>query len=384
MATSRRNLLRGLGAGALAGTASRLFGANNWPRIQHAVLAPARHELIRLDKNENPYGPSPAAIAAMREGLSNCNRYPDAADALQQKVAEIHRVSPEQVVPGCGSSEVLRMAANEFLVPGKNLVLAMPTFDLLARYARDNGAEVRRVPLTLEHTHDTKAMLAQCDASTGLVYLCNPNNPTGNVTPRLELEEFLNKLPKSIPVIMDEAYHHYAVGPSGFYGSFLDRPVSDPRLIVLRTFSKIYGLAGLRVGYAVASAEMAQRVRRHRLQFGINTVGLRAAAAALDDAEHIRTCAKKNLDERTDFESHAIFRHLRMVASQTNFIAMKVHRPLPEVTELFKKNGIVLGPAIPAMEQYVRISIGAHDEMQEFWRVYDLLPPIGHMQPHSK
>jgi histidinol-phosphate aminotransferase len=319
----------------------------------------------------------------MHDGLATCNRYPDAADALQQRLAEMHKVLPEQIVLGCGSSEVLRMAANEFLVAGKRLVLAVPTFDLLARYARDNGAEVRAVALTPEHAHDLKAMLAQCDASTGLVYLCNPNNPTGNVTPRAELEEFLRKLPGSIPVIMDEAYHHYATGPSGFYASFLERPAGDPRLIVLRTFSKIYGLAGLRVGYAVAGAEMAQRLRRHRLQFGVNTVALRAAAAALEDSEYIRTCAKKNLDERTDFESHAIFRHLRIVDSQTNFIAMKVHRPLPEVIELFKKNGIVLGPAIPTMEQYVRVSIGGHDEMQEFWRVYDLLPPIGHMKPHQ-
>ena len=382
MTISRRNMLRGFGAGALLGSAYPMLGSSQLARVVMPMTVAARSELIRLDKNENPYGPSPAAIAAMREGLGNCNRYPDAVDALQQKMAEIHKVTAEQVVPGCGSSEVLRMAANEFLLPGKKLVLATPTFDLLARYARDNGAEVHAVPLTLDHTHDLKAMLAQSDASTGLVYLCNPNNPTGNVTPRPELEEFLCKLPKNIPVIMDEAYHHYAVGPSAFYASFLDRPVNDPRLIVLRTFSKIYGLAGLRVGYAVTSAEMAQRLRRHRLQFGVNAIALRAAAAALEDNEHIQVCAKRNLDERTDFESHAIFRHLRMVDSQTNFIAMRVHRPLPEVTELFRKNGIILGPAIPAMEQYVRISIGGHDEMQEFWRVYDLLPPIGHMQPH--
>src|SRR5689334_152154 len=167
MSISRRNVLRSFGAGAFLGSAYPMLGSSKLARLMMPVTTPARSELIRLDKNENPYGPSPAAIAAMREGLSNCNRYPDAADALQQKVAEIHRVSPERVVPGCGSSEVLRMAANEFLLPGKNLVLAMPTFDLLARYARENGAEVRAVPLTPDHMHDLKAMLAQSDASTG-------------------------------------------------------------------------------------------------------------------------------------------------------------------------------------------------------------------------
>ena len=382
MATSRRNLLRGIGAGTLAGVASHLFALTNWVERHEPMSVTTAGRLIRLDKNENPYGASPAAAAAMRQGLESCNRYPDATEALQEKIAEAHKVRPEQVVLGCGSSEVLRMAANEFLAPGKNVVLAAPTYDLIALFAQQNGAEVRAIPLTPEHSHDLKAMLARCDASTAAVYVCNPNNPTGSVTPRAELDEFLHKMPGNVPIIIDEAYHHYATGPSGFYTSFLERP-GDGRLIVLRTFSKIYGLAGLRVGYAVAAPEMAQRLRRHRLQFGVNTVALRAAAAALDDSEHIRACVKKNLDERTDFESHAIFRHLRIVDSQTNFIAMKVHRPLEEVRELFQKNGIVLGPAVPTMDQYVRISIGAHDEMQEFWRVYDLLGPIGHAQPHQ-
>ena len=248
----------------------------------------------------------------------------------------------------------------------------------------DHGAAVTTIALTADHGHDLKGMLAQADTATGLVYLCNPNNPTGSLTLRQELEEFLRKLPPHIPVIMDEAYHHYVVGPSAFYASFIERPVNDTRLIVVRTFSKVYGLAGLRAGYAVTSPEMAHRLGRHRLQFGINAIALRAASAALDDAEHVRASVKQNYDEREDFQSHAIFRHLHMVDSHTNFIAMRVHRPLAEVTELFRSKGIMLGPALPAMEQYVRISIGGHEEMQEFWRVHDLLPPTGHSQPHAK
>src|SRR5580765_4396909 len=191
MAISRRSMLRNLGMGAFAGTAYPLFHATHLPQ----VMASMPGGPIRLDKNENPYGPSEAAVVAMREGLGRSNRYPDAANALQQKIADFHKVKPEQVVLGCGSSEILRMAANEFLAPGKKLVLATPTFDLLARYARDNGATVITIPLTADHGHDLKGMLAQADAATGLVYLCNPNNPTGSLTLRQDLEEFLRKLP---------------------------------------------------------------------------------------------------------------------------------------------------------------------------------------------
>ena len=204
---------------------------------------------IRLDRNENPYGAPESAMAAMRESLGSANRYPDAGDALRQKIADHHRIKPEQIVLGCGSTEILRMAADAFLLPGKKLIQATPTCPLLASFARQRGAEVVEVPLTNNHAHDLQSMLDRSDGSTGLVYVCNPNNPTGTLTARHDLEEFLRKLPATVQVVIDEAYHHY-VAPTSSYASFLDRPVKDDRTIVTRTFSTIYGLAGLRSGYA--------------------------------------------------------------------------------------------------------------------------------------
>src|SRR5206468_11478150 len=149
---------------------------------------------------------------------------------------------------GCGSAEILRMAADAFLGFGKKIIVARPTFELMSDCARGAAAEVVAIPLTRDYSHDLSAMLARCDSSTGLVYICNPNNPTGTLTRRRDLEAFVRQLPEKTFVLIDEAYHHY-VGESSDYASFIDRPNDDGRVIVTRSFSKIHGLAGMRVGY---------------------------------------------------------------------------------------------------------------------------------------
>jgi histidinol-phosphate aminotransferase len=162
---------------------------------------------------------------------------------------------PQQVIIGCGSSEILRMAAIAFSGSGKKVILAHPTFELMAESARRAGAQIISVPLRSDYSHDLDNALSHADATTGLVYICNPNNPTGSLTRRQDLEAFLRELPSTAYVLMDEAYHHY-VGGSPEYASFIDRPVDDPRIVVARTFSTIYGLAGVRIGYASACATM--------------------------------------------------------------------------------------------------------------------------------
>jgi histidinol-phosphate aminotransferase len=332
---------------------------------------------IRLNRNENAYGASPLAIAALREGLTDIYRYPELGDALQEKLANLHQVKPNQVVLGCGSTEILRMSADTFLKPGKKLVIAKPTFPFLESYAKDKGMEIQTVPLTTNHEHDLKAMLAASDASTGLVYICNPNNPTGTLTPRQDLEAFIQKLPAGIPVLIDEAYHHYAGGTSS-YVSFLDRPMNDGRVFVARTFSKVYGLAGLRVGYAIAPPEIAQQLMRNRLGMSVSLLSLRAAIAALDDAEHVRLSIKHNADDRQEFFNDANVRMGAWIDSRTNFILLKADHPVDEITQHFKKNNILIGYNLSlGQNQYIRISLGQPEEMKEFWRVWDLLPHSG-------
>jgi histidinol-phosphate aminotransferase len=375
MSISRRNMLRTLGAGAIALPA---FGPRSFPAFAQAPAAKPPDGLIRLNRNENAYGPSPLALAALREGLSDVYRYPDLTEALQEKLARLHKVKPEQVVLGCGSSEILRMAADAFLKSGKKLISATPSFPLLEFYARDKGVEAITIPLTPDYAHDLKTMLSRSDGSTGLVYICNPNNPTGTLTPRQDLEDFLRKLTPGVPVIIDEAYHHY-VGATSSYASFIDHPVDDSRLIVGRTFSKVYGLAGLRIGYAVASMELAQKLSQNRLQFSENLLGLKAAMAALDDTGHVRLTAKRNTDDRQEFFNDANVRMGGWIDSRTNFVMLKADHPTEEIIAHFKKNNILLGPNFPPLGQnkYIRISLGRPDEMRQFWRVWDLLPHSG-------
>lgn len=377
MLISRRNMLRVIGAGAVANIALPAFGAGD---IFDVAQSPGKRPAgpVRLDKNENAYGPSPAAVAALREILNDVNRYPDIGDRLSAKIATLHKVKPEQVVLGCGSTEILRMAADAFLVPGKKLLVATPSYPLLEFYARNKGVEVVRVPLTKERAYDLKTMLARSDNSTGLVYICNPNNPTGSVTLRQDLEDFLRKLPAAIPVIMDEAYHHY-VGATPSYVSFIDRPMEGRPIIVTRSFSKIYGLAGLRIGYAVASSELADRLYQNFLQFSDNLLGLKAAIAALDDQEHVRMSAKRTSDDKEEFYNHANVRMLGVSDSQTNFVLLQVDHPVEEVLQHFRKNNVLLGWRIPGMDDFVRVSMGRPEDMKEFWRVWDLLP---HQMPH--
>ena len=308
----------------------------------------------------------------MRDGLKSPNRYPDAS-ALQKKLAEYHHVATDQVVLGCGSTDVLRVVADTFLVPGTKLVLATPTCPILASFARQKNVEIVEVPLTPEFAHDLPAMLQHCDQSTGLVYICNPNNPTGTLTPRKDLDDFLHKVPSSVHVLIDEAYHHYvAATPS--YASFLDQTAGDERTIVTRTFSKIYGLAGLRIGYAVAPAAIAKRLSAFSLPFGENAAGIVAAMAALDDREYVRTNADRNRADKQTFFNSADVRYVRVTDTQTNFTLLKLDHPIDEVIAHFRENGIFVGPRFPHLDNYLRVSIGRPEEIHEFWRVWDMLP----------
>jgi histidinol-phosphate aminotransferase len=378
MSLSRRNLLRRIGAVA-AGTAVA-------PSSAEATLSPMFSESrprsggnrprgpIRLNRNENAYGPSPNVISTMQEAVTSANRYPDVdSEALRNTIAGLHGVTTEQVVLGCGSGEILRMAVGAFVGPRKKLIVALPTCELIADCARRAGAEVIAVPLTRAYSHDLEAMLAHSDAATGLVYICNPNNPTGSLTRRQDLEAFLRLLPPATCVLIDEAYHHYA-GPSSDYASFIDRPLDDGRLIVARSFSKIYGLAGMRVGYAIAAVSTAVRLASYRLAEDVNVVAARAAVRALEDAEHVRRSVMWNDDDRQEFFNQANARMLRTIDSRTNFAMVNTERPAVEIVEHFKKNNVLISPPFPTFDTYIRVSLGTPSEMREFWRVWDLMP----------
>jgi histidinol-phosphate aminotransferase len=380
MAVSRRKLLRQIGVGAFVGAAvpalrgfERVAGGTGQPRVATA------EDPVLLYRNENPYGPSEKVLAVLRESAASGNRYPRTEyDTLTAKLAAMHRVKPEQIVLACGSGEILAMAALAYLKSGKKLVQAVPTFPSLGRLAQGAGVEVASVPLNKRYEHDLGAMLEAARTSTGLVYIVNPNNPTGTITPRKDIEAFIARLPADVTVLIDEAYQHF-VTPNEAYESFLDRHYDDPRLIVSRTFSKIYGLAGMRIGYAVASPEMAKRLPAGFPNWSVSVVSARAASAALDDAEYVRLGIKRNTDDRQEFLNQVNERMLRAIDSQTNFVMVNPMRSPDEVIEHLKKNHILIGPKYPVLDKYIRVSLGTPEEMQAFWRAWDLMPPTGKM-----
>ena len=379
MSIDRRSFLRNIAAGAAATATLPLAADLALGELVPGSRASEPGGPIILSRNENAYGPSQKVVATMQDALRFANRYPDpSVEALHERIAKSHSIKLEQLVLGCGSGEILSTCASAFLGPGKKLITALPTFEALGKFAKTFGADVAEVPLTKTYAHDLDAMLAKADSSTGLVYICNPNNPTGSLTPRKDLEAFIRKLPATATVLIDEAYHHF-VTRTADYVSFLDSPVDDPRVVVARTFSKVFGLAGMRVGYAVGSPEKIKPLAARRLPEGLNAIGARAALVAYDDLEYVKFSTKRNADDRQEFFNQANARMVRGIDSHTNFAMLQAGRPAVEVIEHFRKNNIAIARLFPSMSTHVRVSFGTPDEMKEFWRVWELMAP-GKMQ----
>ena len=375
MASLRRNFLRTLlcAGGTAALLPSPLRGLTTSPAFIEPLPLDESPGPIRLNSNENAYGPSGKAVAALRDALRNVNRYPDSNyDALVEQIAHLHRVKREQVLLGCGSTEILRMAAAAFLRPGKRLIQASPTFEAMEHYTQTARAEVVSVRLTPQFAHDLEAMSQHLDENATLVYICNPNNPTGTLTPRPDLEVFVKRLPANTHILIDEAYHHYA-GEFARYQSFIDRPLDDERVIVTRTFSQVYGLAGLRLGYAVGAPKILQLMRAYATEQSVNGVVASAAMAALEDTDSLRESVKRNANDRQEFRNSAMVRMIKPIDSHANFVMMDTHHPAQEVIEHFKQNQVLIGPHFPAMDTHVRVSLGTRPEMLRFWRVWDML-----------
>src|SRR4029077_4182564 len=223
--------------------------------------------------------------------------------------------------------------------------------------------------------------LAHASDSTGLVYICNPNNPTASLTARKDIENFIHNLPASTVVIIDEAYHHYA-GQSGTYASFIERPLNDERVIVTRTFSKVYGLAGLRLGYAVASPKLILQMRKFATESSINAIVTQAAAAALDAVNAIDDFVQRNTNDRQEFFNQAMARAVKPIDSRANFVMLNTFHPADEVIEHFRKNNILIGRRFPPLDTYIRVSLGRPEEMHTFWQVWDALPYPKHSMQH--
>lgn len=365
---SRRSFFKTASMGAaMAATASFPSELLSWAEPQRT---PQPGGPILLNSNENAYGPFPSVLA-MKNPFLDANRYPDRGyDGLLDRVAALHKVKPDQVLLGAGSTEILKVAASALTGPGKKLVMATPTFEAIGSYGEAVKAEVIKVPLASSYAHQLWQMAEAVGKNGGLIYICNPNNPTASLTPRRSLENFIRDLPENVYVLMDEAYHDF-VPVSADYISFLHTPVDPDRVIVARTFSKIYGMAGLRLGYGIASARTIKMLAPHKLEDSTNILALRAALTSLDHDDEHQIAVQRNGFDRDAFMLQARQRKLEIIPSWTNFVMIDSKRPVRTVIDHFKKNNIRIGRPFPPMDTFARISLGKPEEMKAFWQVWD-------------
>ena len=374
MSFSRRSFLGTLGLGATAAAVG--FSGLESIAFGEPPRAAAPNGPILLNSNENAYGMFPSVEKAAVEGLRVANRYPfKIYNDVVERVAAYNKVSPKQVLLGDGSSEVLAMCSRAFTGPGRKLIAAVPTFESSLEYSRDRGAQVVEVPLTASHAHDLDAMLARAGSDTGLVYICNPNNPTASLTPRRDIEAFLRKLPADTYVLIDEAYHHFATD-SPDYVSFIEKPVDDPRVIVARTFSKVYGMAGLRLGYSVATEKTTKLLQSWQLEDNNNMIALHCGLAALDDDTAMHTAVARNAADRKEFMRQAALRKLHAIPSYANFAMVETGRPVRQMIQHFRTDNIAVGRPFPRMENFLRVSFSTPNDMSAFWQSWDKLPMV--------
>lgn len=367
MPFSRRHFLTRVPAGVAA--TAVLIPSLTEAANSAATNAIAVAEPILLDSNENAYGPFPSVQDAMQTALRSANRYPDFHyDALIERIAAYHSVGKDQIALGNGSSEILKMAVEAFTGPDRPAITGNPTFEAVAWYAENSGVPVVKVPLTSDYAHDLAAMAAKVPKSGGLIYLCNPNNPTASLTPSAKIEAFLNDLPPNTTVLLDEAYYHFAEGKPE-YRSFIGN--SHPRVIVARTFSKVYGLAGIRLGYAVASPENTKLLSKRESQANCNVVAARCGLVALNDDPSMKAAVDRNAADREAFMKQAQARGLKVIPSYANFAMFDAQRPVKQVIAYFEQQNVRIGRPFPPYETQVRVTFGKPAEMAAFWKTWD-------------
>jgi len=279
-------------------------------------------------------------------------------------IAKHHRVAPDQVVLGCGSSEIIQMADEAFAGPGRRVVAAEPTFEAVLLYAKALRAEAVKVPLSADFRHDLSKMGAAAAEGVGLVYVCNPNNPTGTIVTGDELSALVESVPPGVTVLVDEAYHHFVEEPA--YRTAVGLIGRHPNVVVARTFSKIYGMAGLRLGYAVGSKERIAEMTTFASFSNANAAVLAAALASLQDADHLVRMRKALNDARRWLSGEMARQGRRTIPSEANFLMIDVGGDVAPVIGAFRSRSILVGRKFPSLPNWLRITVGKPDEMQAF------------------
>ena len=360
-------------------TGSALAGGPGARLAQASLSRGESEDHVQLNSNENPYGPSPRALEALTRSQRVASRYPDALeDEVVAAIARLHSVQPEQVILGCGSGEILRMAVDAFTSPARGLLTALPTFEIPAARARQLARPLVEVPVDPRSLQiDLEAIAGQA-REAGLVFLCNPNNPTGALHSGKAMRTCLGQLRRAAPeavVLIDEAYHEYVDDPG--YESMMGLALEEPNVIVSRTFSKAHGMAGIRLGYGVGTPATIARLAPWRLGNGVNLLAFAAGQAAITALPSLAAERARNAQVRAF--TAKVFTDLGCVPapSQANFVFVDIRREARTFQDACRARGVLVGRPFPPFDAWTRVSIGTMDEMRQAADVFRqvLAPP---------
>jgi len=355
-------------AAAAAGWIAATKSATGWTDVwtgRHFRENSEPEKTIRLNNNESHFGMSEAAREAIIDTVDGCGDYPDDHyPELKELIAARENLQPENIILGAGSIEIITAALHIYMAQGGALVSA-PTYFDFADYAEKAGCPLHRIALTNRHELDLEAMEKKTGAGVGLVYLCNPQNPTGAITPRARLEPFCRKASRKALVVLDEAYHDYAEDP--LYSSMAGLVRDGENVLVTRTFSKIYGMAGLRVGYGMARPDIIKSLLRMERNFApVSSLSLRAAVAAYQDEEFVRKVRRQNQEVKSYAGQELRRLGYSFIPSHTNFIIFKVQQDSQELAKKLEHRSFLVRAFKFGAANWIRVSLGTPAEMRVF------------------
>lgn len=324
---------------------------------------------IKLASNENPLGPSKKAVAAVSNALGNLHRYPDGSGYyLKEKLSSRLNVPTDMIILGNGSNEIIELLIRTFLRPGDETVMADPSFAVYPLVTRAAGGSSILVPLDKDFRHDLPAMAKAITEKTRIVFIANPNNPTGTVVLKDEFSAFMKDVPEEVVVCVDEAYVEFV--KCADFPDTLEYIKSGHPVVALRTFSKIYGLAGLRCGYGVADARIINYMDRVRQPFNVNSLAQAAALAALDDGEHLKATLENNKNGLEYLFNELKSFGFEVVPTEANFFLVKVGDGKSVYNGLLKKGVIVRPMASYGLPEYIRVTVGLPEENRRFIKAF--------------
>ncbi|MDH4063256.1 MAG: aminotransferase class I/II-fold pyridoxal phosphate-dependent enzyme [Acidobacteriota bacterium] len=373
-AVSRRNFMGGMAAavGYLSTRPSAELWAQGGPAAVAAQRARGRmtpeqyDRMAKIANNENNWGPPESVMKAMNDAWKYVGRYGYPDGGIVQEIANLHGVQPENVLLSAGSGEILDVVGTTFLMGGKKVLGADPSYGSVYQHATSIQAEAIKVPLKADYSQDTSKMIELANrhaGELGFYYLCNPNNPTGMVVPKQEVKAIIEGLPKDMPILIDEAYHHFVNTPA--YETSIPYVLEGRPVIVARTFSKIAGLAAMRLGYAVAPAAIIQKMRPFSMG-SINVLVKHGGVASLKDTAAQAEVKQKVIALRTKTTDALKAHGYDTIPSETNFFMVHLGRQVQPVIEAFREKEILVGRPFPPMLEHLRVSIGTAEEMDRF------------------